>query len=131
HKLFEAVLEGLRQAPAGDAKIIWMRALIASAIVPEDIAVLGRLADGEGTIEGLAVDQDMRWSIAAKYVAYDLPGAQDRVEREAERDPSDRGQRARLRCETSAPKPEVKHAAWERFNGEGYGTLKMTEAAMS
>lgn len=131
HKLFEAVLEGLRQAPAGDAKIIWMRALIASAIVPEDIAVLGRLADGEETIEGLTVDQDMRWSIAAKYVAYDLPGAQDRVEREAERDPSDRGQRARLRCETSAPKPEVKHAAWERFNGEGYGTLKMTEAAMS
>lgn len=131
HKLFEAVLEGLRQAPAGDAKIIWMRALIASAIVPEDIAVLGRLADGEEAIEGLTVDQDMRWSIAAKYVAYDLPGAQDRVEREAERDPSDRGQRARLRCETSAPKPEVKHAAWERFNGEGYGTLKMTEAAMS
>jgi len=131
HRLFEAVLDGLRQAPAGDAKIIWMRALIASAIVPGDIEVLGRLADGDETIEGLTVDQDMRWSIAAKYVAYGLPGAQERVQREAERDPSDRGQRARLRCETSVPDPAVKQAAWERFNGEGYGTLKMTEAAMS
>ncbi|MCK9519292.1 MAG: ERAP1-like C-terminal domain-containing protein, partial [Dehalococcoidia bacterium] len=131
HRFFEAALAALQRAPGGDAKIIWMRTLVASAMVPDDIAVLGRLAHGDETVEGLAVDQDMRWSIAAKYVAYDLRGAQERVRAEIERDPSDRGQRAKLRCEISMPQAAVKRAAWERFVGEGYGTLKLTEAAMS
>src|SRR5690606_35809255 len=100
HKFFLAARESLKNAPKGDAQIIWARALIGAAINEEDILLCGRLADGEETVEGLTVDQDMRWSIAAKYVGFDLPGARERVARELERDPSDRGQRAKLRCET-------------------------------
>ncbi|MYH68499.1 MAG: aminopeptidase N, partial [Dehalococcoidia bacterium] len=48
-----------------------------------------------------------------------------------ERDPSDRGQRAQLRCETAVPDAGVKADAWERFNGEGYGSRYLNQAAMS
>ena len=81
-------------------------------------------------MEGLAIDQDMRWEIAARYVGFGLDGAQARVDAEAQRDPSDRGQRAQLRIETSWPDAAVKAQAWERFQGEGYGSLHLTASAM-
>ena len=73
----------------------------------------------------------MRWSIALKFVGHGMPGAEERVRAEAERDPSDRGQRAKIRAETSVPSATVKADAWDRINGEGYGSLYLTNAAMS
>jgi aminopeptidase N len=131
HTFFRAAWDALYRAPAGDAQIIWARAVIGTANTPEDIELTGRLADGLESVAGLTVDQEMRWGIAAKYMAYALPGAAERVAGEAKRDPSDRGQRAQLRAETSVPDPAVKAAAWERFNGEGYGSLYLTAAAMA
>ncbi|MGH2610706.1 MAG: ERAP1-like C-terminal domain-containing protein, partial [Tepidiformaceae bacterium] len=132
HTFFEAAWKGLRAAPEGDMQIIWARALIGSAINEEDIAQTGRLADGEEVVEGLTVDQDMRWGIAARFVGFGLPGAAERVAKELERDPSDRGQRAKLRCEISVRDAGVKQAAWEKFHSaEGYGSLYLTQAAMS
>ena len=125
-----AAWEALRAAQGGDAQIIWARTLIGSALAPEDIALAGRLADGAEVVEGLTVDQDMRWAIAAKFVAHGLPGADDRVAREAAADPSDRGERAKLRCQVSEPSASAKAAAWDRINGEGYGSLYLTGAAM-
>lgn len=131
HRLFETAWQGLRDATQGDAQIIWARTLIGAAIVPDDIAFVARLADGQEQVAGFTVDQEMRWSIAAKFVAGGMPGAEGRLATEAGRDPSDRGQRAGLRCETSTPDEAAKERAWDRFHGNGYGTLKMTEAAMS
>jgi len=130
HDLFLGVLAALRAAPKGDAQIIWGRSLVGTAIIREDIEFLGRLADGLEQIEGFTVDQDMRWSIATRFVGYGLPGAAERIAAEIERDPSDRGQRARLRAETSVPDPAVKAAAWEKFLGNGYGSFHLTRAAM-
>jgi aminopeptidase N len=72
----------------------------------------------------------MRWGIAERYVAYGLSGAQARIEAERERDPSDRGQRQMLVAEVSVPDTAVKEAAWNKFLGEGYGSLHLTGAAM-
>ena len=130
HLSFLANWSALEKAPAGDQKIIWARALIGSAVVPDDIERVARLADGEENIAGVAIDQDMRWAIAAKFMAHGLPGAEDRVAREIGRDPSDRGQRAKLRAETSVPSVTVKADAWTRFNNGGYGSLHLTAAAM-
>ncbi|HEY4669302.1 MAG TPA: aminopeptidase N, partial [Tepidiformaceae bacterium] len=131
HRLFLAAWSGLDAAPQGDAQITWARALIGAAVIPDDLALVGQLADGTQQVEGLNVDQDMRWAIAIRWMAFGMPGGEDRLRAESERDPSDRGQRARLRGETSAPSTEVKAGAWERFHGEGYGSLKLTTAAMS
>jgi aminopeptidase N len=131
HAVVRAAHLALKAPGSPDLKIIWARALIGNAMSPEDLLLIGRMADGEEPVDGLTIDQDMRWSIAAKHVAYGLTGAAERVAAEAERDPSDRGVRAKLRCETSVPTAEAKALAWEKFNGEGYGSLHLTIAAMT
>ncbi|MQA00097.1 MAG: aminopeptidase N [Dehalococcoidia bacterium] len=131
HRFFELAWRALNEVEGADLKIIWARTLIGVALTPDDIRHCGRLADGELGVEGLTVDQDMRWEIAARFSGYALGGARERIAAEAERDPSDRGQRAQRRIEASWPDPDVKAAAWERFTGEGYGSLHMTASAMN
>jgi len=131
HALFAAAWVLLKAAPAGDAKITWARSLIGFATAPDDLALLGRLADGTETVPGLTIDQDMRWGIAVRWTAFGVPGASKRVQQETARDPSDRGQRMALRAETSVPSADVKAAAWEKFHREGYGSLHLTASAMS
>ena len=55
----------------------------------------------------------------------------ERVEEERRRDPSDRGQRAAIRATVSQPIVELKREAWERINGEGYGSDYLTRAAIA
>ena len=131
HRFSQVAWEALSDAPQGDRQIIWARTLIGLAITRGDIERCGRLADDELSVEGLTVDQDMRWDIAARYIGYGLDGGQARLEAERQRDPSDRGQRAALRAEVSAPDRDVKAEAWRRFHEEGYGSLHLTAAAMS
>jgi aminopeptidase N len=131
HRFFLRCWDALRAAPEGDPQIIWARHLIAAAITPEDLALIQRLADGEESVPGLTIDQDMRWSIAVKAVAYGMPGGEERVQAERQRDESDRGQRAVLRAQASRPTTASKAEAWAKFHGEGYGSLHLTAAAMS
>ena len=133
HRFFVLALDALRATTDADMKITWARTLIGIAITTEDILTTGQLADGEIIIPGLTVDQDMRWSIAQRYVAYGLEGAQARVDAEQARDPSDRGQRAAIRCATSKPEARTKAEAWARFQIgiQGYGSLHQSNAAMN
>ena len=132
HRFFGLCLDALQRTTDADLRIIWARTLIGVAINPPDIRHCGDLADGKVEIPGLTIDQEMRWSIAARYVAYGIEDAAERVAEERRRDPSDRGQRALLRCEVSAPDTAVKQAAWERFQTgpSAYGSLHLTGAAM-
>ena len=131
HLMFETAQNCLATAKTNDEKIIWGRAAVGFAISKKDITWLGNLADGKELITGFTLDQDMRWTIATKYVGFDLAGASARVKKEQEQDPSDRGTRAHLRCETSVPSSEIKQIAWERFVEEGYGSRYLNQAAMS
>ncbi|MGI8926892.1 MAG: aminopeptidase N [Tepidiformaceae bacterium] len=130
HRLFESAWAALRDAPRGDAQIIWARALFGFASTAADLERAARLADGAESIAGLEIDQDMRWNLAVRFVAYGLPGAAERVAGEAARDATDRGERAKLQAETSVPTEEAKAQAWAGINGEGYGSLYLTDAAM-
>ena len=128
---WNALSEVAPGASTGDGQIIWARTLIGLAITPEDIARVTALADGELSVPGLTIDQDMRWEIAIRSVAHGLDGAADRIAAEHERDPSDRGQRAGLRADVAVPDAAVKAEAWRRFHEEGYGSLHLTAAAMA
>ncbi len=123
--------DALQRARGGDEQIIWARVLIGNALTAEDIELAAKLADGGLNVPGLQIDQDMRWAIAAKCVANGVEGAAGRVVREFGADPSDRGERAKLRCDVSQPDAAVKSDAWARIGGEGYGSLYQTGAAMS
>jgi len=89
-----------------------------------------RLADDAGAIEGFSLDQDMRWTLAIKAVAFGLEGAEACVAAEHARDASDRGQRAAIRAEVARPAAAAKAAAWQRINGEGYGSFHLTREAI-
>ena len=56
-------------------------------------------------IDGFRLDQDMRWSILVMAASHDLDGTEHRLEAEAVRDPSDRGERAALRAGAAWPDP--------------------------
>jgi aminopeptidase N len=129
--LFETCWQTLQSAPQGDAKIIWTRALIGAAQNTDDLTHVARLADDEIGVPGLTVDQQMRWTIAAKHMAYGLPDADARLATERERDPSDRGQREALQTEVSRPDPATKADHWERILNQQYDSFKLLESAMA
>ncbi len=113
-----------------DDRRVWLRFAIAAARTPVDVADLGGLVD-TGDARGIPVDQEMRWNIGIKSVALGLPGAQERIALERERDASDRGQREAIRAEVAAPDASLKSAAWERIHGDGYGSDYLTRSALA
>ena len=123
--------EAIDLAAPGDVRVLWARALIGAATDPEDLALAGRIVDESEGIEGLAVDQEMRWSAAVRWSAMDIPGAAERVAAELARDPSDRGKRAALRADVSQPDLAAKEEAWARIHDQGYESLHMAAAAMA
>ena len=129
--LTEAALAALRSTNDPDLQLVWARSAVGFAAHPTDITELLALVDGRWSIEGFEPDQQLRWTLAVKAAAFALEGAMERVARESQRDPSDRGQRAAIRAEVSRPEASAKDAAWMTINGEGYGSDYLTRAAIS
>jgi aminopeptidase N len=129
HQWFEvAVAQAARTV--GDPRLLWERSAVAVATTRPDVERLVRLVNGEESIEGFELDQEMRWAVATKALAFDLPDADDMLETESARDRSDRGKRALLRAEAARPTAAAKEEAWNRIHGEGYGSFHLTRAAM-
>ena len=124
-----AARSALEASPPGDARVLWARALLGLAAGEDEIRVAAALIDDPP--KGLAVDQDMRWSVAVRFAALGLPEAAARLARERERDPSDRGDRAMARAEASRPDAGAKEDVWDRLHGSGYGSLHLGMAAAS
>jgi aminopeptidase N len=129
--LMGAALQALEAARDGDLRLVWARTAAAAAASVGDVSQLLDLVDGRSSIDGFTPDQQLRWTLAVKAVAYGVADAPERLARERDRDPSDRGQRALLRAKVSAPDGAVKQDAWDRINGEGYGSDYLTRAAIS
>ncbi len=130
-RLLAAARAAIGESPPGDIRRYWASTLIGIAAHPDDLALAGRIVDGDEAADGLTIDQDMRWALAVRWSAYGVPGAAARVAAELERDPSDRGKRAVLRAEVSRPDPAVKEEAWRRIHEREYGSLYEREAAMA
>ena len=117
----------IESVPPGDFRVLWARALIGLAVTPADALLAARLLDDSP--DGLAVDQDMRWSVAIKWAAHDLDGAAERLAGERERDGSDRGDRAMARAEAATPDVATKEEVWGRLHSSGYPSLHLALAA--
>lgn len=117
-------------AEPGDARVIWLRALLRVAETPDDLVTAADLVDGRSGVDGLPIDQEMRWEIALRWSAAGLDGSHERAARELERDPSHRGRRAMIAIETSRPEQAVKEEGWMRLHADGYGSLDLDRAAM-
>ncbi len=129
-QLFDLAWDGLFSTADADFRIVWARILIGSAQEPERIQRLLALADDGVDIEGFELDQDMRWSLVTKSVAYDMQGGFERLAPELERDGSDRGQRAAETVRASRADAAIKTAAWSRFREDREASLHILGAAM-
>jgi aminopeptidase N len=89
----------------------WFGAYIAVASSPAALGRLAAILDGKEQVDGLAINQDLRWAIIGRLNRYNTPGAAALVEAEQARDKSDAGQAAALSAVVSRPDPAVK-AEW-------------------
>ena len=123
-------MPNLKAAGSADARIIWARSAIAWAERTADIARLIDLADGKEQVGDFTFDQEMRWAIAIKAVAFGVPGAQ---ERSPPRPGATSQIAAAARCSgprLRAPTREAKDAPGSSIHGDGYGSFHLTRAAM-
>ncbi|MFF4588590.1 aminopeptidase N [Streptomyces sp. NPDC001388] len=108
----DATLAHLRAAAASsDHQLAWARAFAATARTPEQLDLLESLLDGSQTIEGLAVDTELRWAFVQRLAAV---GRFDEAEisGEYERDRTAAGERHAATARAARPTPEAKAEAW-------------------
>jgi aminopeptidase N len=108
----DATLAHLRAAePGSDHQLAWARAFAATARTPEQLDLLEGLLDGTHTVDGLAVDTELRWAFVQRLAAV---GRFDETEIAGEygRDKTAAGERHAATARAARPTAEAKAEAW-------------------
>jgi aminopeptidase N len=109
----DVAIRAAREAQAGsDHQLAWVHAAISAATTDAHAAFLSRLLDGSETLDGLALDTDLRWALVQALVARGVLG-EAAIDAEATRDPTSAGARAAATARALIPRPEAKAAAWD------------------
>ncbi|WP_059013356.1 aminopeptidase N [Streptomyces specialis] len=113
-ELAAAALGELRRAaPGGDHQLAWARFFASGAASDADFQLLAGLLAGTARIEGLEVDQELRWLLLLPLTAHGHVGEEE-LAAERARDDTASGHRHQVRCLAARPSPGVKAAAWEQ-----------------
>jgi aminopeptidase N len=75
---------------------------------PEAMARFAAILDGKTKVDGLEINQDLRWGIIGHLSRYNYPGSAALVQAEQARDKSDSGQQAALAATVIRPDPATK-----------------------
>ncbi|WP_327355992.1 aminopeptidase N [Streptomyces sp. NBC_01304] len=108
----EATLAHLKSAePGSDHQLAWARAFAATARTDEQLDFLAALLDGSQSVEGLAVDTELRWAFLQRLAA---TGRADEAAIAAEyaRDKTAAGERHAATARAARPSAEAKAEAW-------------------
>jgi aminopeptidase N len=103
--------------------------LLGSARTSEHVEYIRGLLDGGTVLEGLAVDDELRWAIVQSLSALGAVGPEE-IEAELERDPSAAGQRHAATARALQPTPEAKERAWHLAVEDDSLTNAMHEAVI-
>ncbi|MFF1874780.1 aminopeptidase N [Kitasatospora herbaricolor] len=110
--LAEGALRELRAAaPGGDHQLAWARFLAQTASGSEHLRLVRGLLAGSARIDGLAVDQELRWSF---WLALATAGeaTDEELAGELAADNTAGGRRQYTQCLAARPTAEAKAAAW-------------------
>ncbi|MEV7021116.1 aminopeptidase N [Kitasatospora sp. NPDC093558] len=110
--LADGALRELRGAvPASDHQLAWARFLAQTAGGAEHLGLVRGLLAGSARIDGLDVDQDLRWSL---WLALAAAGqaTDEELAGELAADNTAGGKRQYTQCLAARPTPEAKAAAW-------------------
>ncbi|MBY8880774.1 aminopeptidase N [Actinacidiphila acidipaludis] len=111
-ELAEGALRELRQAEPGSGhQLAWARFFAAVAGSPADLQLLQGLLAGSAKIDGLDVDQELRWTFLETLTAEGLAD-EGVIAAERSRDDTASGHRHEVRCLAARPSAAVKAAAW-------------------
>jgi aminopeptidase N len=119
----------LAVAPAGsDDQLAYVRALTSAATSAGDLEFLAGLLDGAVSLEGLAVDTDLRWALLRRLVSRGVRG-EEAIDAELSRDATDAGERQAAGCRAAIPTLTAKRETWETLTG-GKLTIAMFRATI-
>ena len=109
--------DGLRRlmedaAPGSDHQLTFTRAFAAAAHSPDALDLLDGLLDGSRSLEGLAVDTDLRWSLL-HCLARAGRADEQQISAEQRRDNTISGQERGAAARAARPTAEAKAEAWE------------------
>ncbi|MFE3823931.1 aminopeptidase N [Streptomyces sp. NPDC059092] len=110
--LAQGALRELRTAePGSQHQLTWARFFAAVAETEADLQLLRGLLEGTAKIDGLSVDQELRWAFLEPLAAH---GQADEAAIDAElaRDDTASGKRHQVRCLAARPSAAVKAQAW-------------------
>ncbi|MER5596223.1 aminopeptidase N [Streptomyces sp. NPDC002265] len=110
--LTDGALAELRSAePGSEHQLAWARFFATAASTPADLQLLKDLLEGTEEIEGLVVDQELRWAFLEPLAAHGV--ADEKVlAAELARDDTASGKRHQVRCLAARPSAAVKAQAW-------------------
>ncbi|MFJ9772026.1 aminopeptidase N [Kitasatospora sp. NPDC101157] len=111
-KLADGALHELRAAvPGSDHQLAWARFLARTAGGAEHLGLVRGLLAGSARIDGLEVDQELRWSL---WLALAAAGqaTDEELAGELASDNTAGGKREYTQCLAARPTPEAKAAAW-------------------
>ncbi|MGW7515913.1 aminopeptidase N [Streptomyces sp. NPDC054796] len=110
--LSEGALTQLRLAEPGSGhQLAWARFFASVAVREQDLRLLRGLLDGSARVDGLDVDQELRWTFLEPLAAQGVAGAEE-IDAELARDDTASGKRHQVRCLAARPTAEVKAQAW-------------------
>jgi len=98
-------------APGSDHQLAWAHALLSSARSERHLHFVRGLLDGSTTPEGLAIDDELRWSVVQALSAHGIAD-EDAIQAELDRDPSAAGQRHAATARALQPSAAAKQQAW-------------------
>ena len=112
-------LERSRTAvPGGDHQLTWVEAFAATARSAEHVDVLCAILNGGHDIDGLVVDDDLRWTVLERLSTIGAVG-EDAVDAELTRDDTAAGQRRHATCVAARGTARAKADAWTAVVEEG------------
>jgi aminopeptidase N len=121
--LATACRQVLGQAEPGSGRQLAAARGLVSYSGPDDVAWLAGWLDGTGVPGGLVLDADLRWAAVGRLaVLGEAAAAGERIEAEAVRDRTARGEQEAARCRAACADPAAKEAAWR---------LVMTDRSLS
>ncbi|MEU0967553.1 aminopeptidase N [Streptomyces sp. NPDC005917] len=111
-RLAEGALRELRQAePGSEHQLAWARFFASTAADEAGFQLLQELLSGTATIDGLDVDQELRWAFLEPLAAHGAAG-ESVLAAELARDDTASGRRHQVRCLAARPTAAVKAQAW-------------------
>ncbi|MGW8952721.1 aminopeptidase N [Streptomyces sp. NPDC055709] len=129
--LAEGALRELRlSGPGSQHQLTWARVFATAATTEADLQLLQGLLDGTAKIDGLDVDQELRWAFLEPLASHGLAD-EAVIGAELARDDTASGKRHQVRCLAARPSAAVKDQAWAQVVESEALSNALVEATIS